>query len=67
VLTRMPVYTDTTQKVGDCYARLSIIVIRHMKSEVQILMPAPRYRGYNIRADFWVPRGCGFGDVEVHV
>ena len=23
--------------------------------------------GYIIRADFSLPRGCGFGDVEVHV
>jgi len=30
------VYTDTTQKVGDCYARANSIVIRHTESRVQI-------------------------------
>jgi hypothetical protein len=28
---------------------------------------APRYRGYYITLCFGVPRGCGLGDVEVHV
>jgi hypothetical protein len=34
---------------------------------VQITVPAPQDRGYIIRRDSWVPRGCGLGDVEVHV
>ena len=37
------------------------------KPRVQITTPAPRDRGYNIRRVFWWPRGCGLGDVEVHV
>jgi hypothetical protein len=34
---------------------------------VQITLPAPRDRGYYIRAGFWCPRGLSLGDVEVHV
>ena len=34
---------------------------------VQIQLPAPAYRGINIRGEIWCPRVLGLGDVEVHV